>query len=433
MENEYTKELNLKIEEAQQPRAGKKKIFYVVVLIVACFLTWYFTNAYYKAQENEAFDYGAMGEVITDEEALNKLVEYISALKAYYYFNTTDAQIVEGALYGIANILEDPYTTYFSKEEIDEYYGEMDGSYVGIGVSVSMSEDGLVTILQVFPDGPAEAAGMMKGDVFLKVGDVDVTSGYDTNEIVTLIKGEAGSTVNITFYRPSTEETFVKDMVRAQITNYNVTYKMLEDGVGYISIGSFDATVDSLFEEAMDELQKQGAKGIIIDLRDNGGGYLQQTLNMCNTLVPKNSLLLTLKYADKYGNSPRDEVYRSWSNPKYKDVELVILVNEYSASASEVFTGIMKDYGRAKIVGETTFGKGIVQSLYNFADGASLKLTTASYFTPGGYEIHGNGITPDIVEPIDPKYELYSPAVIPEGCDNQLNKAIDTLKDMINE
>ena len=148
-------------------------------------------------------------------------------------------------------------------------------------------------------------------------------------------------------------------------------------------------------------------------------------------LLKKNSLLLTLKFAEATGQGP--EQYYSWSDPKYKDVELVILVNEYSASSSEIFTGVMKDQGRATVVGTTTFGKGIIQRLYTFEDGSGVKYTMASYFTPSGVEIHDNGIVPDVVEPIDPQYQYYSPAVIPEGCDNQLNKALEVIKGMINE
>ena len=432
--NDYKNEFYAKIEECDRRRASRNKIvIFAIVLVCSCFLTWFFTNSYYKAQEDKVFDYGNLGEVISDQAALDKFIQQIMIIKEYYYFGASEKELLEGAMYGMASYLGDPYTTYLSKEEIEEFYGDMDGSYVGIGVSVSMGEDNIVTILQVFEDSPAAKAGVCKGDKIIKVGDEDVTGATDTNAIVSLIKGEAGTAVRVTFYRPSTGETLEKEIIRAEITNYNVTYKMLEDGVGYIAISSFDATVDQLFEKAMDELIKQGAKGVIVDLRDNGGGYLQQTLNMCNTLVPKDSLLLTLKYAGKHGSEGNSDQYRSWSKPKYGDVELVILVNEYSASASEVFTGIMKDYGRATVVGVTTFGKGIVQSMLEYDDGSAIKITTASYFTPGGYEIHGNGITPDVVEPIDPAYELYSPSVIPEGCDNQLNKAIETLKGKINE
>ncbi len=426
--SEEQMELEAQAREADRRKALNKRILYALVLVLACTLTWFFTRSYYKIKDGMGFNYESLSEVISDEEALEKFVEQIAVFKQYFYFDATDEQLMEGALRGMASYLGDPYTTYFSKEELESYNAEMDGSYVGIGVSVTMGTDNMVTILKVFPDSPAEKAGMMKGDKFLKVGDVDVTSGYDTNEIVTLIKGEPDTTVNITFYRPSTEETFAKDVQRKQITNYNVTYEMLESNVGYLQIDSFDATVDTQFEKAMSELIKAGAQGIVIDLRDNGGGYLQQTLNMCDTLVAKNDVMLTLKYANN-----QEDVYKSWSNPKYEGIELVVLVNEYSASASEVFTGVLKDSGRAKVVGVTTFGKGIVQTMYTYDDGSAIKLTTASYFTPGGYEIHSNGITPDVVEAIDPEYELYSPSVIPEGCDNQLNKAVEVLKGMINE
>ncbi|MBR5137890.1 MAG: S41 family peptidase [Clostridia bacterium] len=435
--NENLQKLQEQLAQIEAAKAKKKNrrtiLVFATVVVLACSLTWFFTDAYYRAQKAQDINYGSLGEVITDEVALKKFVDQFQMLKNYYYFGATDEQLMQGAMYGMAAYLGDPYTTYFSKEENEEFYGQMEGSYVGIGVSVSMSEDKIVTILQVFDDSPAAKAGVCKGDKIIKVEGQDVTNAPDTNAVVNLIKGDEGTSVNVTFYRPSTGETLSKDIVRAKITNYTVTYEMKEDGVGYIAINSFDATVDQQFEKAMDALIKQGAKGIIIDLRDNGGGYLQQSLNMANMFVEKGKLLLTLKFADTDGTGNSKENYNSWSKTKYEDVEIVILINEYSASASEVFTGIMKDYKLATIVGTTTFGKGIVQSMHVFDDGSALKFTTSSYFTPGGYEIHGNGIAPDVDEPIDPKYELYSPAVIPEGCDNQLNKALEVIKGMINE
>lgn len=398
-----------------------------LVLALSCLTTWFVTATFYETKYAGDFSVDELSNVIEDQEALEKFLRQYALLKDSFYFGATDAELLEGAMRGMASGLGDIYTMYYTDEEYQEFYSDMSGSYAGIGVSVTMGADNLLTILKVFDGSPAEVAGMMKGDQILKVGDQDVTSGYTSNEIVPMIKGEPGTSVSITFYRPSTEETFVKDVLRAEITNYTVTYEMLEGDIGYIQISSFDANVDTLFKSAMDTVVAQGAKGVIIDLRDNGGGYLAQTLNMADMLVPKNSLMLTLKYAD----GTVDE-YKSWSAPSYTDIEIVVLVNEYSASASEVFSGILKDHGRAKIVGVTTFGKGIVQNVATFEDGSAVKLTIASYFTPDGYEIHGNGITPDVEEKIDPKYELYSPSVIPEGCDNQLNKAVDTVKGMIN-
>ncbi len=430
---DYENENQMVEQENGVKRSGNKgRIIMVVlslcvVLALSCLTTWFVTATYYENKYSGEFSVDELSNVIQDQEALEKFLEEYALLKKNFYFGATDAQLLEGAMQGMASGLGDIYTMYYTDEEYQEFFSDMSGSYAGIGVSVTMGSDEILTILKVFDDSPAEAAGMMKGDQILKVGDQDVTSGYTSNEIVPLIKGEPGTSVNITFYRPSTEETFVKDVLRAEISNYTVTHDMLDGNIGYIQISSFDATVDKLFESAMDELVAQGAKGVIIDLRDNGGGYLSQTLNMADMLVPKNSLMLTLKYAD----GTADE-YKSWSAPKYTDIEIVLLVNEYSASASEVFSGILKDNGRAKIVGVTTFGKGIVQNVSKFDDGSAIKITIASYFTPGGYEIHGNGIAPDVEEKIDPKYELYSPSVIPEGCDNQLNKAVDTVKGMIN-
>ncbi len=405
----------------------KKKKTIIGILVAAALILAVWVCVLALKPQPKAPKYGELSTLVGDDAQLDKFAEAYKTLKDEFYFEHDDAKLMEGAVGGLASGLDDIYTYYYTPEEFNQFNNDLSGSYVGIGVSVTMDADEKLTILRVFPDSPAEAAGMQRGDKVIAVGDTDVTGGMDSGEIVAMIRGEEGTTVKITFFRPSTGESFEKDVERRKISNYDVTYDILEGDIGYIQIGSFDAIVDQQFKHSMDTMLSKGAKGIIIDLRDNGGGYLTQTLNMCDMLVDKDALLLTLKHANG-----KEESYNSWSDPTYVNIPVVVLVNEYSASASEVFTGILKDYGLATVVGVKTFGKGIVQSMMTFDDGSAMKFTTSSYFTPGGYEIHGNGIEPDVEIEQDGEYESYSISVIPEGKDVQLNKALEVIRGKIN-
>ena len=365
----------------------------------------------------------AQAEKLVDAQFLIKLQGLESWVKQYFLFDIPDEETVQTALYrAYMDTLDDPYSCYYTAEEYEDMMESTEGTYYGIGVMVSQDpETNELTAIRVFPDSPGQKAGMLAGDIIKVVDGTDVTD-MDINSIVALIKGEIGTEVAITVYRPSAEETLDLVAVRDKIEVPTIESELLDGGIGYIAVTEFDGVTDTQFEAKLEELKKAGMKGLVIDLRDNPGGLLDVVLNMLDIVLPEGLLLYT---EDKDGKG--DRFYSDAEH--YFDQPLVILVNENSASASEVFTGAVRDYGAGLIVGTKTFGKGIVQSIFPLTDGCAIKLTTSRYFTPAGICIHGEGITPDIVVELDE--ELATQYEITFEDDNQLQAAIKALNAMI--
>lgn len=359
------------------------------------------------------------------DQVKNKLSQLQLLVDQYYLFEDEietekeESGIYQGFLYG----LNDPYAVYYTKEELQSFMDETAGSYCGIGAMVSQNiTTGVATIIRVFEGSPAEQAGIRPGDVIYKVDGEEVT-GVDLTLIVNnYVKGEEGTEVVITVFREEEEETYQDITVtRSPIDVQTVSGKMLEDGIGYISVLEFDQITDSQFKAQIEALQEQGMEKLIVDLRDNPGGELTTVVSMVDYVIEDGGRILTV--ADKYG---KEEIYQAEDGHRL-DLPIVVLVNENSASASEVFTGALKDYGAALIVGTKTFGKGIVQTLLPLSDGSAVKLTTNHYYTPEGHDIHGKGIEPDVE--IELNEEAAVMPVIPEELDNQLQKAIELLKE----
>ena len=293
-----------------------------------------------------------------------------------------ESGIYQGFLYG----LNDPYAVYYTPDELASFMDETAGSYCGIGAMVSQNvSTGISTIVRVFEGSPAEQVGILPGDVIYKVGGEEVT-GIDLTLLVNnYVKGEEGTEVALTMYRESTEEYLDLTVTRKPIDVQTVSGKMLEDSIGYISVIEFDQVTADQFKSKLDELQSQGMKKLIIDLRNNPGGELHTVVSMVDYIIEDGGRILTV--SDK---NQSEEVYNAEDGHQV-DLPMVVLVNGNSASASEVFTGALKDYGVATIVGTNTFGKGIVQTLFPLSDGSAVKLTTDHYYTPNGTDIHGNG------------------------------------------
>jgi|GEM_PF-939128 len=316
------------------------------------------------------------------------------------------------ALYGSAAAtgLGEDYTTYYTAEEFASVMESSSGKYSGIGAYVSQNmSTGIITIVKPFDDAPAAEAGILKDDILYAVEGEEVT-GEDLNMVVAKLKGEEGTTVNVTIYRAA-EDRYIDVAVKRAVVNVpTVTYKMLEDQIGYIQISEFEEVTAEQFAAAVDDLESQGMKSLIFDLRDNGGGLLDSVCDILDRVLPKELLVYT---EDKNGN--REE---EWAKDDDRiEVPMVVLVNGNTASASEIFTGALKDYDEAEIIGTTTFGKGIVQSIVPLFDGSAVKLTSAKYYTPSGVCIHGTGIEPDQVVEYDKELEE----------DNQLQAAINYL------
>lgn len=314
-----------------------------------------------------------------------------------YLFDKGDPDFDSAIIKGYVDAIGDPYTVYYTPEEYEDLMESTNGHYSGIGVMVQQATDKTITAVRVFRDSPAEKAGMQKGDIITGVDGEDI-QGQDLSLVVSKMKGPEGTDVKVRVYRPTANDYFDLLITRADIETESVTYTMLDNHIGYIEVISFDEPTAAQFKNAFQSLTDAGMQGLVVDLRDNGGGLLSTVVDMLDMLVPKGTITYTV---DKNGNR-RDFTSESDS---LLTVPCSVLVNGNTASASEIFTGAMKDYGLATVVGETTFGKGIVQQVFQLWDGSGLKVTTARYYTPNGTCIHGIGITPDVGVPDDPNTE----------------------------
>ncbi|MBQ8147988.1 MAG: S41 family peptidase [Lachnospiraceae bacterium] len=347
-------------------------------------------------------------------ETINEIID------EKFYFEASDDEEREEYLYkGLMESLDDPYSVYYTAEEYTEMMDTSTGSYQGIGVSVQQNMETMtITVIRVFQGSGAEEAGLLPKDIVIGVDGREL-NGEEVSEVVTWIKGEPGTTVDVTVYRPSTDEEITLTIERRTIENSTVSYRMEENNIGYIEVTEFYEKTSEQFELAIEDLQAQGMKALIVDLRNNPGGYVNVVVEMCDLFIEDGTIVYT---EDKDGNII--DQYNAVDRNSL-DIPMVVLVNGDSASASEIFSGCMKDYGKATIVGTTTFGKGIVQQVIPLNDGSAVKLTIAKYFTPNGNDIHEIGIEPDVVVEL-PEELLYEP-VIPRDQDVQLQKAIELL------
>lgn len=323
-----------------------------------------------------------------------------------------DKEKLEDSIYeSYVEGLGDPYTVYYTKDGFQDLMQSTQGTYYGIGVMISQAVDtGKISFVRVFSDSPAMEAGLLAGDMLLKVEDEEVT-GMNLDEVVSKIKGGEGTFVNITLYRESEDKEFSVDVERRQVDMDTVYARMLDDQTGYIELIEFDSVSTKQFEKALKDLHEQGMQSLVLDLRDNPGGLLDVAVNIADILIDTGVVVST---ADK---NDKGQEYRATGEGKL-GIPLVVLVNGNSASASEVLSGCIRDYGEGTLVGTQTFGKGIVQSIIPFTDGTAMKITTSHYYTPKGTDIHGTGITPDVVIEENPETK---------DVDEQLEKALEIL------
>ena len=348
-------------------------------------------------------------------------LEYINQLiDDKFYFEASDEEEREEYLYkGLLESLDDPYSVYYTAQEYEDLMTTSSGSYEGIGVSIQQNaETKQLTVIRVFQGSGAEEAGMLPNDMIIAVDGREL-NGEDISEVVTWIKGDPGTTVNVTVYRPTTQEELELTIERRKIDNSTVSYSMKDNNIGYIEVTEFYEATAEQFSSAVEDLQSQGMKGLIVDLRNNPGGYVSTVVSMCNRILSDGVIVYT---EDKDGNVL--ESYEA-DGAQSLNVPMVVLVNENSASASEIFAGCMKDHGTATIVGTKTFGKGIVQQVIPLSDGSAVKLTIAKYFTPNGNDIHKIGIEPDYE--VELPEELKTTTIYPEDQDTQLRKAMELL------
>ena len=317
-----------------------------------------------------------------------KLNALNSVLSNKFYFDQADEEKSAYSIYkAYLSSYDDKYTVYYTADEYKKLMESTSGKFYGVGALCSINESGGVMVLDAFEDGPAYKAGVRDGDVVIKVDDTDIT-GMDLSSAVALIKGDKGTQVNLTIVRD--DKTYVFSIIRDEIITKTVDYKMMENSIGYIQISQFDEVTTEQFKEALTDLNNQGLKGLIVDIRSNPGGLLNVVVDIVDEIIPKGLIVYT---DDVNGN--RKEYNGSSDNEI--TVPMAVLVDGNSASAAEIFAGAVQDYGKGKIIGTQTFGKGIVQTIQPLTDGSAIKYTIAQYYTPKGQVIQGNGVTPNMV------------------------------------
>ncbi len=349
-------------------------------------------------------------------EILEKISELDSVLDTYYLEadNIDPDEMMDNLYKGYISGLDERYTAYYTPEEYEQLMNDSQGVYVGIGVTVTTDQEtGNMVIVSVTEDGPGEAAGLLEGDTIISIEGESVQD-MDLDTAVSKIQGEEGTEVTIGVYRESTGETLEKTMTRRKMDAQTVAYSMLKDNIGYIQITAFDEVTVEQFDNAVSDLQSQNIRGLIVDVRGNPGGNVDSVCSILDRLLPEGLLVYTI---DKNGS--KEEEYAD--NEEVLDIPMAVLVNGDSASASEIFAAALQDYDWAEIVGEQTYGKGIVQYIIPLSDGSAVKLTSAKYYTPNGECIHGIGVTPDVKVAADEN----------SASDTQLEAAVSEVEKML--
>ena len=388
-------------------------IFWAIILvIVTAFGTFVVTNTIAISLGNKVVIAQKDFEAIKSMDKLMGLKEYI---KSNYVEGAEDNKLIEGAIKGMFESLGDPYSVYMTKEEFKNFNESTKGSYGGIGVIVSRSEDGYVTVVAPIEDTPGEKAGLKTNDKIIKVDDKDIV-GIDLEEAVALMKGKKGTKVTLTVMRDNVREPKVFVITREEIILKTVKSNIMENNIGYIRITMFDEDTGSEFKKALKELTSKNMKGLILDLRQNPGGFINQCVDVADELLDEGLVVYT---EDK---EKKREDYKSGKGKL--EVPFVVLIDEGSASASEIVSGAVKDRKAGLLIGVKTFGKGLVQSIEQLKDGSGIKLTTQKYYTPNGISINKVGIQPDIeVKALEPE-EGQKPEDVK---DVQLERAVEEL------
>ena len=395
---------------------SKKRVYSII------FITFVLTTALYTSAIAFVPSLGNfLGSIRTMLDRNDNLGARLSEVNSYvdnYFINDYDKEkMADNALKGYVSALNDPYTEYISKSEYKEFMSELTGNYKGIGVEVYVDTDGYITVLSAFDDSPAAKAGILPGDKIVGVNDTAVNID-NYNEAINMMRGvgEYGKTDDMTLTILRGSEKIKIDITRTEVVNQTVKTKMLDNNIGYIRISQFDDDTGTDFSRLTDNLIADGAKSLIIDLRDNPGGVLTGVVNVADKLLGKGKII-TIK--EKSG---KETVYNSDKNEV--DLPMCVLINGNSASASEVLAGALKDHKKATLVGEKSFGKGIVQTIFDLSDKSALKITTAKYYTPNGTCIHGKGIQPDYKVELNADKNIMA---LDASEDTQLQKAIEIL------
>lgn len=355
-----------------------------------------------------------------DQQLLDAINDVRSVIRDNYYFYEEDeSKLTDSALKGLASGTGDTYAYYYSAEEYAELIKQNEGSFVGIGILTMLEESGAVRIVDVYADTPASEAGLLPGDQIIEINGVSY-EGLGLSEFLDNIVAEDGAENTMKVLREGQELTFT--LVAREVHSPSVASRMLTDSIGYIRISTFHGTCVDETEAALKDLKEQGMTELVLDLRDNLGGSLNDALKIADFFLPKDHLITSLR-------SRSSEETKFYTEKDGMDLPMVLLVNGYSASASELVAGALKDYEAAHLIGTQTFGKGIVQSYFRIPETSGmLKITTEAYYTPNGVCIHGVGIEPDEIIELSDEGGKYSISVLPFELDTQLQAAIAYLE-----
>ncbi len=397
----------------------KNKIYKIIMIVViAVFITFMVTSiSLYTYFVNNPISITSKSSS-SSKDIAGTLQKYKEIIDKYYLGDVDEEKLKEGAIKGYIEGLGDPYTEYISADEMEDYLSDTMGNFVGIGIyMVKNTEKGKIQVLAPIKGSPAEKAGIQAGDLILTVDGVD----YSADEMTIAsnkIKGEEGTTVTIEVLRGT--ETKKYELKREKVKVNQVEGKVLSNNIGYINFTSFDETTADDFKAKFEEINKQGIKSLIIDLRNNGGGIVDQALQIADYVADKDSVLLY-----EVDKNNKETVKKAKTDPII-NMPIIILTNENTASASEILAGALKDLGKAKTVGTTTYGKGVIQQILKLSDGSGLKVTIEEYQTPNRNKIHKIGIAPD--EEVKLPDSVTNVLNVTESEDTQLQKAIEMLK-----
>lgn len=398
-------------------KSKRYKIYKIIMIVVlTAFITFMVTSiSLYSYFVKNPVSVSAQS---TNKDIASKLTKYREIIDKYYLGDVEDIALEEGAIKGYIEGLGDPYTEYISKEEMDTYLDDTMGNFVGIGIyMIKNTQYDKIQVLSTIKGSPAEKAGIQAGDLIISADGVEY-SADDMTTASNKIKGEEGTKVTIEVLRGAEKLKF--ELTREKVKVNQVEGKVLSNNIGYIKFTSFDETTAEDFKNQYQELAKKGIQSLIIDLRNNGGGIVDQALEIADYMTPKDSVLLY--EVDKNG---KETVKKAKEDP-IVNMPIVILTNENTASASEILAGALKDLGKAKIVGTTTYGKGVIQQILKLNDGSGLKITIEEYQTPNRNKINKVGIQPD--EKVELPSTVNSLLTIKESDDTQLQKAVEMLK-----
>lgn len=395
----------------------EKKIYRTIMLIiVVALVTFILTTC---VMSNNTYKKDGSYTNISENLKLNTKLNTIKKIINEDFLGEVDeTKLTEAAIKGYVEGLDDEYTEYFTKEEMEEFKTETEGNYVGIGIyMLKNTKDNNIIVLSAIKGSPAEEAGLKTGDIIKKVNDKEYTA-EEFEKIASDIKGKAGSKVKLEIQRG--EETLTFEIERKKIELYPIESEVLENDIGYINISSFCEECSSKFKENYDKLKKKNIKSLVIDLRNNGGGIVDEALEILDSILDKDSIMLIT--ANKKGE---EKIEKAKKKPTI-EVPIVVLVNENTASSSEIFAAALKENNKAKIIGTKTYGKGVIQESITLSDGSGIKITTEEYYTPNKNKINKIGITPDIEVDLEEKTKNITE--ISRDQDTQLKKAIETLK-----